>query len=195
MAPIWVPPTTIGNRHASGVACVAHARRNRHGIRIFRHALPSAREGAEGRSRLGPPDAALARRAGLRRGLDRRALHRAVGAASFARPADRPGAAADQAAAHRAGRFPAALPPSRRTRRPRGDAGSPVGRTAQFRRRRVGAADRLGDVPGGRHGRCQPRDDARVARHHPAAVERRTAVSPTRANSGRWRSPSRCSAS
>ena len=35
----------------------------------------------------------------------------------------------------------------------------------------------------------QPRDDARGARHHPAPVERRTELRPTRASSGRWRSP------
>ena len=46
--------------------------------------------------------------------------------------------------AHRAWRFPAAVPPSGRTRRPRGDAGPSVGRAAEFRCRRVGAADATG---------------------------------------------------
>ena len=138
-------------------------------------AMPShpAGEGPEGRPRLGPPDPALARRTGLRRGLDRRAPHRALGAASRARPADRPGAVADQAHPHRAGRLPAALSSPGGTGQPRRDARSPVRGAAEFRRRRVGAAERLGDVPRRRHVRRQPRDDARVARHHPAAVERR----------------------
>ena len=57
---------------------------------------------------------------------------------------------------------------------PRGDARPSVGRAAEFRRRRVRPADRLGDVQRGRHRRRQPRDDARGARHHPAPVERRT---------------------
>ena len=48
-----------------------------------------------------------------------------------------------------------------------------VRRAAEFRRRRVGAGQRLGDVPGRRQLRRASRDDARVARHHPAAVERR----------------------
>ena len=116
-------------------------------------AMPShpAGERPEGRPRLGPADAALARRTRLRRGLDRRALHRAVGTASLARPADRPGAAADETPAHRPRRLPAALPPPRRTRQPRGDAGPPVRGPAEFRRRRVGPADRLGDVQRRRH--------------------------------------------
>ena len=77
----------------------------------------------------------------------------------------------------------------------RGDARPPVGRPAEFRRRRIGPAERLGDVQRRRHGRRQPRDDARGARHHPAPVERRTDRSNTRAGSGRWQSRSRCSAS
>ena len=58
-----------------------------------------------------------------------------------------------------------------------------------------GLPTRLGDVPGGRQRRRQSRDDARGARHHPAPVERRTELHLRRANSGRWRSPRRCSAS
>src|ERR1700733_14022338 len=62
--------------------------RTGHAARLFRNALASPGERPEGRPRLGPANAALARRTRLRRGLDRRALHRAVGAASLARSAD-----------------------------------------------------------------------------------------------------------
>ena len=97
-------------------------RGERHGDRIFHDAFASAGVRVEGRPGLGPPGSALARRARLSGGLDRRTSHRAVGAPSRAGPADRAGAVADQEHPHRSRRIPVALSSSRRTRQPRGDA-------------------------------------------------------------------------
>ena len=125
---------------------------------------------------MGPAGHPLARRAGLRRVLDRRASHRALGAASLARPAGGAGADADQEHPPRPRRLPAALSPPRRARQPRRHARPHLGRPAQFRRRRLGPAERLGDVQRRRHVGRQPRHDARGARDHPEAVELDRAV-------------------
>ena len=114
---------------------------------------------------------------GYLRSLDRRAPHRAVGAASGTGPAGRPGAVADEAAAHRPRRLPAAVSPPGGTGEPRGDAGSSVRGPADVRRRGVRPAERLGDVQCRRNVGGEPGDDPRGAGHHPAAVERRAVVS------------------
>src|SRR5579859_3704228 len=72
-----------------------------------------------------PARAAHRGRAGLQRGLDRRALHLALGAEPLARRADRPGAAADEADQARARRSSPALPPPGRAGLPRRLHGSP----------------------------------------------------------------------
>ena len=159
--------------------------RKPHGDRIFHDALASAGVRTEGGPRLGPSGAALARRARLSGSLDRRAPHRAVGAASVARSAGGAGVAADQEHPPRPRRLPAALSPPRRTRQPRRDARSSLRRPAQFRRRRVRPAERLGDVQCRRHVRPEPRHDPRGAGDHPEDVDRGRARGPTRANSGR----------
>ena len=127
---------------------------------------------------VGSPDAALGRRARLQRGVDRRAPHRAVGAAPRARSARGAGAHADQAHAHRPRRVPDAVPPPGRAGQPRGDARPPRAGAAQLRRGGERAAERLGHVQRRRHLGPAPRDDARVARDHPAPVERRAGVRP-----------------
>ena len=99
-----------------------------------------------------------------------------VGTASGARPAGRPGAAANETHPHRPRRLPAALSPPGRTGEPRRHAGSPVRRPPDVRRRRLRPAQRLGDVQRRRHVRRQPRHDPRSARHHPPPVERRAIV-------------------
>ena len=109
--------------------------------------------------------------------------------------ADRPGAAADQAHPHRAGRLPAAVSPPGRTRQPRGDAGSSVRGAAEFRRRRVGAGQRLGDVPGRRQFRRASRDDARSRSTSSCGCGATRRNSNTTASSGRWRSRPSSSAS
>ena len=91
-------------------------------------------------------------------------------------PADRAGAAADEAHPHRARRVPAAVSPPGGTGEPRRHAGSSVRGPADVRRGRVRAAERLGDVPRRRHVRREPRDDPRGAGHHPAPVERRAVL-------------------
>src|SRR5215218_7564240 len=96
-----------------------------HGVRLLRHALAPTGARPEGGARLRPADPALARRARLHRSLDRRAPHRALGAAPGARPPDRPGADADQAAPHRPRRLPAALPPPGGVGEPGGHARPP----------------------------------------------------------------------
>src|SRR5437762_10840678 len=80
------------------------------GIRPVHDAIASAGAQSLRRPPLGFADLALGRRAGLFRGLDRRAPHRAVGAAPGARPADRAGANGNQADPARAGRLPVAVP-------------------------------------------------------------------------------------
>ena len=125
---------------------------------------------------MGSPGDPLARRTGLHRSLDRRAPYRAVGAAPLARPAGRAGADADQEHPPRARRLPVALPSPRRARQPRRHARPHLGRTAQFRHRRLGPAERLGDVQRRRHVGRQSRHDPRGAGDHPEALELTRAV-------------------
>ena len=103
-----------------------------------------------------------------------------MGAASGARPAAGAGVLADQEYPSRPRRLPAALSPSGRTRQPRRDARSPLRRPAEFRRRGLGPAERLGDVQRRRHVRPEPRHDARGAGDHPEDVDRGRAVDPRR---------------
>ena len=105
---------------------------------------------------------------GYTEGLDRRASYGAVGAASRTRSADRPGAVADQAPAS-ARRLPAALPSPDGTRQPRGDALDHLSEgRLNFGVAALGLASDWANVPGRRQFRRASRDDARVARHHPA---------------------------
>ena len=145
-------------------------------IRPVHDALAPAGAPPLRRPPMGPRHPALGRRARLFRGVDRRASHRALGAAPRPRPADRPGADADQADPPRPRRVPVALSPPGRTRQPGGDARSFGAGPAQFRRRRQRPAERLGDVQRRRQRRPAPRDDPRGARHHPQAVDRGGAV-------------------
>ena len=73
-------------------------------------------------------------------------------------------------------RLPAALPSPGRARQPRRHARPHLGRPSQFRRRRLGPAQRLGDVQRRRHVGRQSRHDAGGARDHPEAVELARAV-------------------
>ena len=125
---------------------------------------------------MGPPAYPLGRRTRLHRRLDRRAPHRALGAASRARLPGGRGAPADGDHPARPRRLPAALPPPGGTRQPDRDDGPAEPGPAQFRRRRERAAERLADVQRGRHVRREPRHDARGARHHPAPLVRRAGV-------------------
>ena len=92
---------------------------------------------------VGPRSPGALRSARLRRGLDRRALHVAVGAEPGARSVDRAGAAAHADDEARAGRAPASVPPSGRARvsrrLPRPHRAGPV----HVRRRLERAAERL----------------------------------------------------
>ncbi len=172
--------------HTPGVLCSSRAHQTRlqkqnderkpHGNRLFHHALASAGVRLEGGPRLGPAGHPLARRTRLPGGLDRRAPHRAVGAAPGARPLAGAGVPADQEHPPRARRFPAALSPPGRTRQPRRDARPSLGRPAQFRRRGIRPAERLGDVQRRRHVRTEPRHDPRGAGDHPEDVDRGRAV-------------------
>ena len=83
---------------------------------------------------------------------------------------------ADQEHPPRARRLPAALSSPGRARQPRRHARPHLGRPAQFRRRRVGPAQRLGDVQRRRHVGRQSRHDPRGAGDHPEAVELARAV-------------------
>ena len=86
-------PTCPGHDRACTLRLSGRPRRLSHGLRTVHDALAPARAEPLRRPPVGPPGAALGRRARLQRGLDRRAPHRAVGAAPGARPAGRPGAA------------------------------------------------------------------------------------------------------
>jgi hypothetical protein len=130
--------------------------------------------------RLGLAGAALARRARLPGSLDRRTPHRTLGAASGARPDPGAGVFADQEYPPRPRRLPLALSPSGRAGEPRRHARSPLRRQAELWRRRLGSAQRLGDVQRRRHVRPEPRYDPRGAGDHPENVDAGCAVDASR---------------
>src|SRR3989442_1374936 len=103
-----------------------------HGLRIVHDAVASTRAQSVRRPPVGPAAASLGGRARLQRGVDRRASHRALGAAPVAGPAGGPGADADQPHAHRPGRISDAVPPPRRACQPGGDARPHGAGAAQF---------------------------------------------------------------
>ena len=148
---------------------VTHPREEvRHGTGPVHHAVASAGAQPLRRAPVGPAGAALGRRAGLQRGLDRRAPHRALGAASVARTCSSP----------------------RRCCRPRASGSAPGGFLLPYHHpaelaNRVAMLDHLAQgrfnfgvaasgLPSdwamfnvdGMTGQ-QPGDDPRVARHHP----------------------------
>ena len=116
----------------------------------------------------------------LRRSLDRRAPCRQVGAASCTGPADARSAAAHQEHPHRPRRLPDALLPPRRAGQPDLAAGPHLRGPAELRGRRERAAQRLGDVRRGRHGRREPRDDPGVGRVHLEPLEPGAGLGPRR---------------
>src|SRR3546814_20869224 len=96
---------------------------------------------------MGSPGPALGRRDGFHRGLDRRAPHRPVGAASVAGPAGRTGPDADEDHPAGTGRLPAALPPPGGTREPPRPARPPPRRPADILLCRDWPSARLAALP------------------------------------------------
>ena len=122
----------------------------------------------------------VGRRVRLRRSLDRRAPCSQVGAAPRAGPPDAGRAAAHQEHPHRPRRLPDALLPPRRAGQPHLAARSHQPRAAELRRGRQRAAQRLGDVRRGRHGRREPRDDPGIRRVHHEPVDPGAGLDPRR---------------